>query len=395
MPSRSAAIRLESLPAAPFYAGFVIAGMATVLLGPILPALSARWSLSDFQAGSLFATQFTASTLGAILASHFRRGCLSFGYASVAAGLAGLAQGGDYGIALLALALLGVGLGSATTATNLTFGTEQPEHRGAMLTRVNLFWGIGAVSCPPFISAAVGPGTLRLLLLALSLCALSVFGSLAWLLWRKQGAEVHEESKAHPSGRLSPAIFILFSLILFLYVGGETSVSGWIATYVHRFELLSPERSSLYVSAFWIAIVLGRLLTPLLVRRVSEFAVLLAGLLCALAGISALLFAQGTLASLLSVALTGVGCAPIFPLAVARLLARIGYSRHVGWIFAICGSGGAVLPWVTGLASAHLGSLRNAFVVPLAAMVGVLLLGPIERALPVGHSEPRVVLPLK
>src|SRR5579862_9295860 len=145
MPSRLAAIRLGSLPAAPFYAGFVIAGMATVLLGPILPVLSARWSLSDFEAGSLFATQFAASTLGAILASHFRRGCLIFGYAAVAAGLAALALG-ERGIVLLAFGLLGVGLGSATTATNLTFGTEQPSQRGALLTRVNLFWGIGAVS---------------------------------------------------------------------------------------------------------------------------------------------------------------------------------------------------------------------------------------------------------
>lgn len=119
MPSRVAVIRLESLPSAPFYAGFVIAGMATVLLGPILPMLSARWSLTDFQAGSLFATQFTGSTLGAILASHFRRGCLLFGYASVAAGLAALALG-NYAVIMLAFALVGVGLGSATTATNLT-----------------------------------------------------------------------------------------------------------------------------------------------------------------------------------------------------------------------------------------------------------------------------------
>src|ERR1700740_1540021 len=103
MPSPSTTIRLGSLPAAPFYAGFVIAGMATVLLGPILPVLSARWSLSDFQAGGLCATQFTASTLGAIVASHSRRGCLIFGYASVAAGLATLALCGSYSVALLAL----------------------------------------------------------------------------------------------------------------------------------------------------------------------------------------------------------------------------------------------------------------------------------------------------
>jgi len=393
MASRTTATRLDSPPFAPFYAGFVIAGMATVLLGPILPVLSARWSLTDFQAGSLFATQFTASTVGAILASHFRRGCLLFGYASVAAGLAALALG-DYGIVVLAFALVGVGLGSATTATNLTFGTERPEHRGAMLTRVNLFWGIGAVSCPPFVSAAVGPGTLRLLLLVLSFSALAVFAALTFVLWQQNGEQEQDcKSRSHPRRRLSPPTFLLFSLLLFLYVGAETSISGWIATYIHRFDSLTTERSSLYVSAFWIAIVLGRAITPVLVKRVSEFAVLMAGLLAALAGMSVLLFPQGIYISLAAVALAGLGCAPIFPLAVARLLSRIGFSRHLGWIFAICGSGGAALPWATGLYSAHLGSLRSAFIVPLTAMGGVLVLALIERALPVAYSEPHAVLP--
>ena len=390
MPSRVSAIRLESLPAAPFYAGFVILGMATVLLGPILPMLSGRWALTDLQAGSLFATQFTASTFGAVLASHFRRGCLVFGYAAVAAGLAALAMG-NYEVALPALALLGVGLGSSTTATNLLFGTERPEQRGAMLTRVNLFWAIGAVSCPPFISAAVGPGTLRLLLLTLSLCALGVFAALAFFIRRTSGAAA--ETRKRPDERLSPPIFILFSLLLFLYVGGETCVSGWITTYIHRFDSLSAERSSLYVSIFWISIVLGRVLTPPLVRRASEFVVLIAGVLIALIGISFLLFPHRAAASFVSVVLAGMGCGPIFPLAVARLLARIGYSRHVGWIFAICSSGGAVLPWVMGLYSAHSGSLRTAFLVPLAAMGAVLLLALIERALPAVRSEADAVLP--
>lgn len=390
MPSRVSAIRLESLPAAPFYAGFAILGMATVLLGPILPMLSARWSLTDLQAGSLFATQFTASTFGAVLASHFRRGCVVFGYAAVAAGLAALALG-NYEVVLPALAVLGLGLGSSTTATNLLFGTERPEQRGTMLTRVNLFWAIGAVSCPPFISAAVGPGTLRLLLLTLSVCALGVFAALAFFIRRASGTAA--EARNGSGGRLSPPIFILFSLLLFLYVGGETCVSGWIATYIHRFDSLSAERSSLYVSIFWISIVLGRVLTPPLVRRASEFAVLIAGVLFALIGISFLLFLHRAATSFVSVALAGMGCGPIFPLAVARLLARVGYSRHVGWIFAICSSGGAVLPWVMGLYSAQSGSLRTAFLVPFAAMGTVLLLALIERALPGVGGEASAILP--
>jgi MFS transporter, FHS family, glucose/mannose:H+ symporter len=381
--------RPQSLLAAPFYAGFVVAGMATVLLGPVLPILSARWSLTDLQAGSLFAIQFTASTIGAVLASYFSRGCLIFGYASVAAGLAALAMA-DYHVALLAFALIGIGLGSATTATNLLFGTERPDVRGAMLSRVNLFWGIGAVCCPPFVAAVVEPGTLRLLLFALSLAALGVFVAVVALLVRVKRSAVRD-APPQGSGKLSVSIFIFFSVLLFLYVGAETSISGWIATYAIRFDELGPSGSGLLVSAFWISIVFGRAVIPLLLRCASPFAVLASGTIAALCGIASLLFHQTPFLTLAAVAVAGMGCAPVFPLAVARLLARIGLSRHAGWIFAICGAGAAVLPWVTGLYSAHSGSLRTAFLVPLTAMFGVLILVFAERGLPARHTGPNTI----
>jgi fucose permease len=65
------------------------------------------------------------------------------------------------------------------------------------------------------------------------------------------------------------------------------------------------------------------------------------------------------------------------------MLARVGRSRSSGWIFAISGSGGAVLPWLTGLLSEGSGSLRIAFVVPLGAMAVVLLFVLVENVLPV------------
>ncbi|MBV8631462.1 MAG: MFS transporter [Silvibacterium sp.] len=381
--------RSQSLLSAPFYAGFVVAGMATVLLGPVLPVLGARWGLTDLQAGSLFAIQFAASTIGAVLASHFSRACLILGYASIAAGLATLALA-NYQTALFAFALIGAGLGSATTATNLLFGTERPNARGAMLSRVNLFWGIGAVCCPPFFAASLGPGTLRWLLLCLSLGALGVFATITALLGRLRRYQDVPRPE-YPPTPLKPSIFLLFSVLLFLYVGSEVSVSGWIAMYALRFDQISPAKSGLFVSAFWISIVFGRALTPILVRRLGEFVVLAFGVVAALCGIASLLFHQTPPLTLAAVAIAGMGCAPVFPLAVARLLARIGPSRHLGWIFAICGAGAAVVPWATGICSARAGSLQTAFLVPLAGMGGVLILVLAERGMPRQRIAARAV----
>jgi fucose permease len=278
-----------------------------------------------------------------------------------------------------------VGLGSSTTATNLLFGTERPNRRGTMLTRVNLFWGIGAVCCPPFVAAAIAPDTLRLVLLSLSLGALAVFAAAIALLSRIRGSG---DARTQPNqvSRLSPSVFVLFSLLLFLYVGSETSIFGWIATYANRYDGLEPGSAGLLVSAFWISIVFGRAFTPLLVRRTSEFKVLTCGVIAALCGITSLLFSQTPPLTLTAVVVAGMGCAPIFPLTVAGLLNRIGWSQHTGWIFAICGGGAAVVPWATGLLSAHTHSLRTAFALPLIAMVGVLILVLTERSFLVHHA---------
>ena len=58
--------------------------------------------------------------------------------------------------------------------------------------------------------------------------------------------------------------------------------------------------------------------------------------------------------------LAGLSIGPLYPLLLAFLLERT--SR--GWIFAVAGTGSAVFPWLTGMCSAHFGSLRYELVVP-------------------------------
>jgi FHS family glucose/mannose:H+ symporter-like MFS transporter len=379
MPSRFTALRFESLPAAPFYFGFMLTGLATVILGPILPGLSARWALSDIQAGYLFTAQFSGSTLGALLSSHHRRQSLVLGYACIAAGLLVLPFA-SYVVGLAAFFLLGLGLGSSITATNLIVGTEYPERRGSLLTQANFLWGVGAVSCPQLVAVAEHHGALRFFLPALALAALATSAVLSPLLWsnrfRKQAEPQIEDNT------FNLRIFVIFSLILFLYVGGETSISGWITTYAHRFIDLTPAQSGIFVSAFWLAIVAGRGIISAFLGKLSELAVLFTGLVAAILGISVLLRPHALATSLAAVILAGFGCAPVFPLVVSRLIARVGRSRHVGLVFAVCGSGGAVIPWMTGLLSAHMNSLRLAFIVPFSAISAILLLVFIESALP-------------
>jgi MFS transporter, FHS family, glucose/mannose:H+ symporter len=266
------------------------------------------------------------------------------------------------------------------SATNLIFGTEHPERRGTLLAWVNFCWGAGAVLAPEAVAVAERADAVRPVLVLLAACAFFAFVALTPLLRRPSGngaKQASPEAELH-GARMGLRVFVLFSAMLFLYLGAETSVAGWIATYAHRLSGLSVERASLFVSAFWLSVVAGRVLAVLMLRMLPEQVVLLGGLVTAMAGVTALLFPHAPWTAFAAVVVAGLGCAPVFPLSVSRMLARTGRSRHTGMVFAICSLGGAVVPWVTGVISQYSGGLRPAFLAPLVALAGVLVCVLIE-----------------
>ncbi|HTV82507.1 MAG TPA: MFS transporter [Acidobacteriaceae bacterium] len=369
--------------------GFVVCGIVTVLPGPLLPVLATRWHLRDVQSGGFFAVEFAASTVAAILSPWRLRGSLplGFGFMAAAVGLLMIAWGPvsaptGHALALAAFALIGLGIGLSVTATNLTVALSSGASFGASararrLSVVNLWWGIGAVVCPWLIATAERTGHLRALLPWLALAAGASFAALLPL--RLSDAGTREPPKRAPSATQTGTL-VYFALFLFLYVGVENTVGGWIATYAHRFTGMTLAAASLTVSVYWLALLAGRGLGSLALRPLSERAVLLSGLALALVAVALLVLPHAPRVVLAAVALAGAGFGPVFPLGVSRMMARVSDHRPTGWVFAMCAGGGAVLPWLTGLVSTGSGSLRVGFAIPVAALAVILALALSENA---------------
>jgi MFS transporter, FHS family, glucose/mannose:H+ symporter len=365
--------------------GFVVCGIVTVLPGPLLPLLAARWHLRDVQSGAFFAVQFAASTVAAILSPLRLRRSLPIGFGLMAAAVAlltiamgAISAPAGHVLALAAFGLVGFGIGLSVTATNLTVALNADAGaRSRRLSLVNLWWGIGAVVCPWLIATAERAGHLRTLLPCLALAAGATFAALAPLLVADTGAmEVpRQRASASQTGTL-----VFFALFLFLYVGVENAVGGWIATYAHRFSGMTLAAASLTVSVYWLALLTGRGLGSLALRPLSDRAVLLSSLVLALAAVALLVLPHTPTVMLIAVAAAGAGFGPVFPLGVARMLARVSDHRPTGWVFAMCAGGGAVLPWLTGLVSTDSGSLRVGFAIPVAALAVILALALSENA---------------
>jgi MFS transporter, FHS family, glucose/mannose:H+ symporter len=356
----------------------------------MLPVMAARWGLRDVQSGAFFAAEFLASTAGSIFSPHWLRRNLPLGYGSMAAGIVLLMFAErtpdaslGHATALAGFALIGLGIGLSVTATNLTVAVlaetkAGPAERARRISLVNLWWGIGAVVCPWLIATAEQRGQLRWLLAILAMAMAGMFAGLVPY-WGEPELRRNGQEEAPRNSELQVLAF--FAAALFLYVGVETVIGGWIPTYTHRFSSMTVARAGMMVSLFWMALLAGRWAGSVALRSVPDRVVLLAGLGGALFAVVSLVAPHSPGMVIVAVVVAGVGFGPVFPIEVSRMLGRIRDHRNTGWVFAMTACGGAVLPWLTGLVSTRTGSLRIGFIVPVAGLAAILLLAATEHAL--------------
>jgi FHS family glucose/mannose:H+ symporter-like MFS transporter len=366
--------------------GFALTGVGTVLLGSILPRLSAQWHLRDKDAGLLLLVQFATSASGALLVRRNLWKALSCGY--------GLIGAGAIGIFLLqqkslpAFGVYGLGLGLAMTSTNMLTGRRYPQRMGAALALLNFSWSAGAVACPLLVAQFLRHATGSAAFAVVGLVALP-FGLLP-LLADRHDLQASTSAGPTPAGMREAKTIVYFAVLAFLYVGIEASIGNWMSTYATRATAWSFAGSTLAVALFWAALLLGRAITPAILAWVTELGLYRASVLATIGGVLLLLAAHRPLTILAGSILSGLALAPLFPLILALFLEEIGGSHNAGWVFAVAGLGGAVLSWLTGTISSGTGSLRIGLMVPGAA--ALLMLAMISRRRTSGGAKQQAVL---
>ena len=364
--------------------GFVYIGIVTILLGPLLPYLARRWSLSDSQAGFLFTAEYSGSVLGNLLTGLLlpRLGfskVMGIGFLVFALGFS-LLGAGPWTLACLLIFLYGTALGLSVPTTNLR-GTQLPSaNTAAAVSLLNFSWGIGAVLCPFLIAVLLPSLGLRGFSASLAVFAL-IFAGLYFIRPTTSRAPIKQ-----PLGRsleawltkLRHARAVPLLVLFFLYVGVESAIGGWVAAYEKRMPGMESSAWALAPSVFYFFLLIGRGFTPLALRRFSQVLISASGLLCAVAGSSILACSQTPFTLHAGAALAGLGLAPQYPLYVTWLADT--FREDANWLgslyFGGAGLGGAVLPWLVGIIAARTNSLRAGLVLPAvvtAAMVIILL----------------------
>jgi fucose permease len=352
------------------HAAFVLAGLGTLLLGPILPLLAGQWHLKDSQLGLLLLAQFSGATIGGVSVSSKLERDLKAGLVAAFIGFFAFAFAPGLVWACPALLAGGFGVGRVIATVNIIAGNRYAANRGVELMRLNFTWSFGALLSPLLAAWLTPHFALRNLLVMFAACFIVCASTLKFR--RDADPALATAQTAAPEPPLPPRTFFYFAALIFLYGGLETCLAGWLTTYALRYG-----QTSLVLSQYTLVLLLcgltgGRALASWLLLKMRDAT--LQRIALALSTILAAALALAHSAALIAsfAVLLGIALAPIFPATFALLMAKRPPARTAGIALAASGIGAAALPWLMGVISTHANSLQLALTLPIAAALAML-----------------------
>jgi len=257
------------------------------------------------------------------------------------------------------------------------FNAISPMYRHDPVATVNLCgitFGLGCLTVALLIS-----GTFYLYTAPAIQVWIAVIPALfGWLYVR---SKFSAQPAAHPPspravlGELRSPGAVLFSLLLFFQFGNEWAVAGWLPLFLSQRLGISPATSVGMLALYWLALLLGRVVSQYLIAHMKHARLLLGSVLCSIFGCIILIATDNLFGAVAGVLLLGGSFAPIYPLMVERIGHRFP-SYHPGFyngLFSFAMAGGMLAPCTLG----YFASLWGVGVVmglPLLGSIMVFLL---------------------
>ena len=364
------------------HTGFVYIGIATILLGPLLPFLARHWLLNDSQSGFLFTAEYSGSVLGNLLTGLLlpRIGfskVMGGSYLLFVLGFSFLGAG-PWTLACLLIFLYGIAMGLSVPTSNLRATQLPSANTASAVNLLNSSWAIGAVLCPFLVAALLPSLGLRGFTASLAAIAL-IFSALYFSRPTTTRAPTTKPRRGSPVvalAQLRRVSAVPLLLLFFLYVGVESALGGWVAAYEKRMPGVDLSAWALAPSIFYCFLLIGRGFAALALRRQSQRGVSAGGLLCAVVGAGIIAYSQTPFLLYAGTAIAGFGLAPQYPLYVTWFAET--FREDANWLGALyfggAALGGAVLPWFVGIIAAHTNSLRAGLILPAAVTAVMVML---------------------
>lgn len=315
-------------PAVPIvYLAALLQGLALVSFAAVSAVLKQALALAEADFCAIFLPQIPFAIAGGIAGGALARGiglkpllALALAANASSQGLLALTAFTSpvTGVALLfaGTASLGLGFGLIGGPINayppLLFPRRSQSAIVAAHTLIGSGLAIGPLVAGPFIDAGAWYGFPTTLAAA---CALATLAAVFIPL--PLDAPVGAATGTPDLRPLSSSVFWLFAAIAIIYAFAEGTFSSWAVIFLRDVRGLSGTTASYALSAFWGALVLGRLLVAALVVRVPAKSVWIALPALMIVAFWLVSYADGPATGIADFALAGLACSAFLPLTIS------------------------------------------------------------------------------
>jgi len=350
------------------YAGFVVLGLPSGLLGVAWPSIRGSYGISLDAVGALF----VASTVGYLLSSFSSGPLISrigvgplLIISSLVAGmgLLGYSVSPAWWFMVLCGLFAGAGGGAIDAGLNSYFATNYGTN---LMNWLHACFGLGATLGPVVMTTVLNIGqSWRWGYVFVG--ALQVLFTLGLALtrghWRLGGSQAAPGNPGSSTGKVSGADTLRMPVVwfgialFFVFTGIEGGAGQWPYSLFTEARGVAPSVAGLWVSIYWGSLTVGRMIFGLITDRLGVVRTLRLCMLGVVVG-SACVWCNVGGISFLGLALTGFCLAPLFPSLISVTPGRVGAAHAanaIGFQVASAGLGIAVIPGLAGVLAQRLG----------------------------------------
>lgn len=334
------------------YATFISLGLPDSILGVTWPVMVGDFHVALSMAGIISMTIAICTVISSLqtmrITKKFGTGKLVLGSVMLTAiGLFGFAFTQNFYFLIVAAVPLGLGAGAIDTSLNDYVAVHFKAHH---MNWLHAFWGVGATLGPVIMGVVLSNqfswrnGYMIIGGIQVVLVLILFFTLPLWKMNENKIADTSDEATSSFKTVVKQS-GVLFSLVSFLfYVGLEGTIFLWGSSYLIEEKTLSIATASFIISAFFVSLTVGRILSGFISFWLSNQKLLLISEILLIFGILTVAFGRGSVLYG-GFILLGLGCAAIFPTMMHETPRRFGVkdSSTIMGLQVACGYVGIII----------------------------------------------------
>lgn len=298
--------------------GILLFGICLITLGSVVPDLKAKFKLDDISSGTLFSIMPIGILAGSLL---FGPICDRYGYKLLLAiscvlmciGFGGIAYANSLAALKFCIFFFGLGGGGINGATNAVVSDISTKNKGADLSTLGIFFGIGALGMPVILGVLKNRFNFQVILASVGVFTLLV--AMFFILIKfpdpkqKQGFPLSKSLLL-----LKDKVILLIAFFLFCQSSFEAIINNWTTLFLVGQLGIRPSDALYALSLFVVGMTFMRILIGSILRNVSGSRIMIASLIMIFAGLILLKIGTSLTFANLGLILLGGGLSGGFPI---------------------------------------------------------------------------------